>query len=263
MLSSSKAVKVIKVGGAILENQTALANFLAAVKASGELVVIVHGGGNAVDQQLHQAGLSSTKIDGQRVTSAEQIDLIVGALAGTTNKALVAAAQKAGISAVGLSLADGPLCGLEPVPSLGLVGEPKTEATENTTGEALIHCLLTQGFCPVISSIGIDDQFQLRNVNADYAAAAIAMLLQAELFLFSDVPAILDLQQNPINELSLVEARVLLTEPFIKGGMQVKLKAAILAAERSRRSTAIAGWADAQTVIALLRGERLGTHIRV
>lgn len=263
MIQPSQVIKVVKVGGAILENEMALANFLTAVNASGEAVVIVHGGGSAVDQQLHQAGLQSAKIDGQRVTSVEQIDIIIGALAGTANKTLVAAAQKAGIHAVGLSLADGPLCSLEPVPSLGLVGEPKPETAAISAGQALIHGLLAQGFCPVISSIGIDDQFQLRNVNADYAAAAMAMLLQAELFLFSDVPAILDLQQKPINELSLVEARTLLTEPFIQGGMRVKLKAAILAAERARRSTAIAGWADAQTVIALLRGERLGTHIRV
>ena len=89
------------------------------------------------------------------------------------------------------------------------------------------------------------------------------MALNAELLLFSDVPAILDGHNNPINEISLAEARLLLSQPFIQGGMQVKLKAAILAAERSRRSTAIAGWADAQTVVAVLQGECLGTHIRV
>ncbi|WP_157981112.1 acetylglutamate kinase [Aliidiomarina haloalkalitolerans] len=259
---TSAVIKVAKVGGAILDNPQALAAFLQAIAVSQVPVVLVHGGGTTVDQQLQQAGFISEKVNGQRVTAVEHMPIITGALAGTTNKKIVAAAHGAGLKAVGLSLADGPMCALKRVAALGCVGEPMANA-EKLPGVELLQLLLSSGFFPIVSSIGLDQDQTLCNVNADYAAAAIAMALNAELLLFSDVPAILDGHNNPINEISLAEARLLLSQPFIQGGMQVKLKAAILAAERSRRSTAIAGWADAQTVVAVLQGECLGTHIRV
>lgn len=258
----NSAIKVVKVGGAILDNPAALTAFLNAIAVSQVPVVLVHGGGSTVDQQLEQAGFHSEKIHGQRITAVEHMPIVTGALAGTTNKKLVAAAHAVGLKAVGLSLADGPICQLQRVAALGCVGEPKAQS-DPLAGVSLLQSMVATGFFPIVSSIGLDEQLQLCNVNADYAAAAIAMALDAELMLFSDVPAILDAQKNPIHDISLAEAHVLLSEPFIHGGMQVKLKAAILAAERSRRSTAIAGWADAQTVVALLQGERLGTHIRV
>ena len=98
---TSAVIKVAKVGGAILDNPQALAAFLQAIAVSQVPVVLVHGGGTTVDQQLQQAGFNSEKVNGQRVTAVEHMPIITGALAGTTNKKIVAAAHGAGLKAVG------------------------------------------------------------------------------------------------------------------------------------------------------------------
>ncbi|RUO38384.1 hypothetical protein CWE13_01710 [Aliidiomarina shirensis] len=259
-------VHVIKVGGALLEDSaderdhSPLKTLLAALAKSQQPFVLVHGGGSAVDSMLHNAGLSSEKINGQRVSAPEHMDIIVGALAGTTNKKLVQAAQGNGFSAVGISLADGPLWHMENVPALGMVGQPTVNGF-SSAGKALLHTLINNGFTPVISSIGLTEANQLCNVNADYAAAAIALALDADLLLLSDVPAIRDAQEQNIGAISLAAAKELLAQDFVKGGMKVKLEAAIFTSEFSRRTTAIAGWADSAAVIAHLQGKPQGTRI--
>ena len=247
------AAKVIKIGGALLQpdNKAALQTFLNALATAAHPCVLVHGGGALVDEMLAAAGFTSEKVNGQRVSAAEHMNIIVGALAGTTNKALVNAAIQHGLPAMGLSLADGPLWHMQSQATLGSVGLPAQDGF-SARGKALLNTLLRQGFMPIVSSIGSNEQGELCNVNADYAAAAIAMALDAELLLLSDVPAILDENGTAIGAVSLAAAQKLLTQPFVKGGMQVKLQAAILTSEFSRRTTAIASWADSQAVIAFL-----------
>ncbi|EGN75849.1 N-acetyl-gamma-glutamyl-phosphate reductase, common form [Idiomarina sp. A28L] len=259
---------VIKVGGALLENgnlleqnlDSPLNKLLIALRRSQQPFVLVHGGGSAVDSMLHKAGLTSKKVNGQRVSAPEHMDIIVGALAGTTNKKLVQAAHQNGFSAVGISLADGPLWAMNKNAELGMVGQPALSGF-SAPGKALLNTLLENGFTPIISSIGLTVDSQLCNVNADYAAAAIAMALDADLLLLSDVPAILDAQQQEIGEITLTVAKELASENFVKGGMKVKLEAAIFTSEFSRRTTAIAGWADSAAVIAHLQGLPQGTRI--
>lgn len=259
------AAKVIKIGGALLQpaNRTALQTFLNALATAAQPCVLVHGGGALVDEMLAATGVTAEKVSGQRVSAAEHMDIIVGALAGTSNKRLVNAAIQQGLPAMGLSLADGPLWHMQSEPRLGKVGVPVQQGF-SARGKALLNTLLRQGFMPIVSSIGSDEQGELCNVNADYAAAAIAMALDAELLLLSDVPAILDENGAAIGEVSLSAAQQLLAQPFVQGGMQVKLQAAILTSEFSRRTTAIASWADSQAVIAFLTESSTysGTQIR-
>lgn len=254
------SLTVIKVGGAVLSNPKALHQLLSTLHSSALPFVLVHGGGQTTDNMLAQAGFETQKKDGQRITPADHMPVVTGALAGVANKTLVTQAQAAGFIAVGLSLADGPLVPLEQNVSLGCVGEPSLSGTLES-GRTVLDALLQAAVLPIISSIGVTTQGVLCNVNADLAAAAIADLLEAPLVLLSDVPAIKDAHGNPVGSLTLPEAESLLEEDFVQGGMRVKLAAAILAAQRARRSTAIAGWADPDTVIALLHGDAGGTQI--
>lgn len=251
---------VIKVGGAVLENPNALFTLLSNLSHSKKPFVLVHGGGSQTDRMLQQAGLQSQKVQGQRVTPEDHMDIVTGALAGSVNKRIVSTAQQAGFQAIGLSLADGPMVYMQQNHALGCVGEPVQDSHDGI-GAAVLTLLLEQGFLPIVSSIGVDQTGQLLNVNADYAAAALANVLAARLILLSDVNAILDAEGKPLSVLSFAQAQQLLQQDFIQGGMKVKLAAALLAAERSRRITAIAGWAQPESVIALLQGEYRGTCI--
>ncbi|MGL5975573.1 MAG: acetylglutamate kinase, partial [Aeromonas sobria] len=185
-----KQTLVIKLGGALIENDEALTALFATLKTflddQHRPLVLVHGGGCLVDDLLKGLGLTSTKKNGLRVTPFEQIPFIAGALAGTANKQMMAKAIATGIPAVGLCLADGGLCQVTQLdPDLGAVGECKPG------NPALVAGILGQGFLPVVSSIGITADGQLMNVNADQAATAIAEALGADLVMLSDVSGIL------------------------------------------------------------------------
>ena len=117
---------VIKIGGAILTQKSALYSLLAVIKKlPDQAVVLVHGGGCVVDDMLKQSGFTTEKKNGLRITPKTQIPVISGALAGNVNKAIVASAASLKLSAVGLSLGDGEMvqCQLSPL-QLGQVGEP-------------------------------------------------------------------------------------------------------------------------------------------
>lgn len=112
------------------------------------------------------------KKNGLRVTPADQIDIIVGALAGSANKTLLSWAKKHGIDAVGLCLADGGSTSVTQLDEeLGFVGKAQAGSP------ALLNTLLSSGYLPVVSSIGITDGGDLMNVNADQAATALAQTL--------------------------------------------------------------------------------------
>ena len=175
-----KQTLVIKLGGALIENDEALTALFATLKTflddQHRPLVLVHGGGCLVDDLLKGLGMTSTKKNGLRVTPFEQIPFIAGALAGTANKMMMAKAIATGIPAVGLCLADGGLCQVTQLdPDLGAVGDCQPG------NPALVAGILGQGFLPVVSSIGITADGQLMNVNADQAATAIAEALGADL----------------------------------------------------------------------------------
>jgi|SRR5690554_1174611 len=254
---------VVKIGGAALAEPNTLVRLLEAlaVACNQRPWLLVHGGGAMVDQWLAQAGYATEKKDGQRITPAEQIPLISGALAGYSNLQFVQLAQHAQLQAVGLTLADAGGVPLTVEPELGAVASPNWRGLTQAQGyKNLLSHLWGAGYTPVVSSIGAVDH-QLVNVNADLAAAALASLCQAELLLLSDVPAILDDQANPIHSLPLSAADTYLANDTIQGGMRVKLLAAIEAARLSRRSTAITSWQHADAVVALLNGDTVGTRI--
>lgn len=265
MTAPNSTPVVIKLGGAALAAPEQLKELLAQIQQAlgTRQWLIVHGGGATVNEWLNQAGETSTKLNGQRITPAHHIPLVVGALAGYTNKKLVVLAQQAGLQALGMSLLDGLALPLNHHAELGCVGTPNWDVIEANKAiySPLLQSLLTVGVTPVISSVGVLENGQLVNVNADMAAAAIALALQAELLLLSDVDAILDASGQTIGDITLSAGYALLEQSFVQGGMYVKLQAALEAASRCRRMTAITSWQRPAQVVALLQGGSVGTRI--
>jgi acetylglutamate kinase len=253
---------VIKIGGAILEQPVALNALLSVLKnlteqsPNKQTIVLVHGGGCVVDEMLSQAGFTSTKKHGLRVTPREQMPIISGALAGNVNKGIVAKANSLQLNAVGLSLIDGNMvnCQLNEQ-GLGAVGEPSPKSS------ALLDSLLQNNFMPVICSIGALANGELVNVNADDAAVAICQLLNAELLLLTDVDGVWDAQGQCLSSLNTSQANALINQGVIAGGMTAKVNAALNAAHHLRRSIAVASWKTPEKIVQLLAGDHIGTRI--
>lgn len=176
---------IIKLGGVLLDSEEALERLFTALvnyrESHQRPLVIVHGGGCVVDELMKGLNLPVKKKDGLRVTPADQIGIITGALAGTANKTLLAWAKKHHIASVGLFLGDGDSVNVTQLDeALGHVGLAQPGSPK------LINMLLENGFLPVVSSIGVTEDGQLMNVNADQAATALAATLGADLILLSD-----------------------------------------------------------------------------
>jgi acetylglutamate kinase len=244
----------------LLDNEEALERlFMALVTYRQQYqrpLVIVHGGGYLVDELMKKLNLPVVKKAGLRVTPADQIDIITGALAGSANKTLLAWAIKNNINAVGLSLADGGSVGVTQLSEeLGNVGKAEVGSP------ALINTLTGAGYLPIISSIGITAEGELMNVNADQAATALAATLGADLILLSDVSGILDGKGQRIPEMSAEKAEQLIEQGIITDGMIVKVHAALDAARSLGRPVDIASWRHAEQLPALFNGTPIGTRI--
>jgi acetylglutamate kinase len=251
---------IIKLGGVLLDSEEALARLFDALltyrSAHQRPLVIVHGGGCLVDELMKKLALPVKKKNGLRVTPADQIDIITGALAGTANKTLLAWAKKHGINAVGLCLGDGGMVNVEKFDEeLGHVGN----ATPGTPD--LLNTLLAAGYMPVVSSIGVTDDGELMNVNADQAATALAATLGADLVLLSDVSGILDGKGQRIEEMTAAKAEQLIAQGIITDGMIVKVNAALDAARTLGRPVDIASWRHAEQLPTLFNGVSIGTRI--
>ena len=251
---------IIKLGGVLLDSEEALGRLFDALLAYRQShqrpLVIVHGGGCLVDELMKKLALPVSKKNGLRVTPADQIDIITGALAGTANKTLLAWAKKYGISAVGLSLGDGGIANVAQFDEeLGHVGK----ATPGNP--ALVNTLTGNGYLPIISSIGITDDGLLMNVNADQAATALASTLGADLVLLSDVSGILDGKGQRIEEMTAEKAEALIDQGIITDGMIVKVHAALDAAKTLGRPVDIASWRHAEQLPDLFNGVSIGTRI--
>ena len=251
---------IIKLGGVLLDSEEALERLFGALVAYRQEhqrpLIIVHGGGFLVDELMRKLSLPVVKKQGLRVTPADQIDIITGALAGTANKTLLAWAVKNNLNAVGLSLADGNTVTVEPFDEeLGHVGKA-------SPGDAsLLNTLLGAGYLPIVSSIGITAGGALMNVNADQAATALAETLGADLILLSDVSGILDGKGQRIAEMTAEKAEQLIAQGIITDGMVVKVNDALDAARTLGRPVDIASWRNAEKLPALFNGVAIGTRI--
>jgi acetylglutamate kinase len=223
---------VLKFGGELLEDAAAVAVAAATIVrlARAEPVVVVHGGGRAIDAELRTRGVAPRFADGVRVTDEPTLEAVISVLAGRTNTGLVAAVGAAGGRAVGLTGADG-FIGLSKRAEefaavsgdrvdLGLVGNP-------IPGDmSLLRDLLQLGCIPIVSSIGVDAQGTLLNVNADVMAAHLAAMLGARRLIIAGTTAgVLDGNGAAIPELALDEIDRMAANGSAHSGMLAKLNA--------------------------------------
>ncbi len=255
---------VVKIGGAGVdapEKATALWDALKRAHALlGGQLVLVHGGGRAVDAHLDRLGFKSERRDGIRITPPEQVAEIAAVLAGRINKSLVGAIQARGLKAVGLCLGDG--MALKTVKADQYPFDPGCVGRIAGGDPQLLRALMAAGILPVLCSIGLDDAGGFLNVNADDAAAGVASVLGARgLVLLTDVAGILDDKGQRIARITPAEISRLIERGIIHGGMIPKATAAARAAASAGAAATIASWNEPEDLIRLARGESAGTQV--
>ncbi|NCB01273.1 MAG: acetylglutamate kinase [Spirochaetia bacterium] len=215
---------VVKYGGSAMideEIRLSVIQDIVMMKRIGFNPVVVHGGGNSISELLVKLGKKSVFIDGLRVTDKETAEVAEMVLSGSIGKSLVQSLQAQGIQAVSISGKDGDtliarkkLLGGK---DLGFVGEITRVNTH------LLHSLMNNDFIPVVAPIGTDSKGNTYNINADYAASAIAGALQAQKLVFlTDVEGILKDKDDPssiMRRLTLKEAESFILDGTISGGM--------------------------------------------
>jgi len=215
---------VIKLGGSMLEglNENFFTNFKK-LQADGHEIVIVHGGGPAINKALAANGVTTTSINGIRVTSAEAIGIVQSTLVGQVNPALVHQLNKSGIQAIGLSGYDSQLlqCTILDEATYGFVGEIQQVNT------SFIETLLSHGITPVISSIGCTFNGDPLNINADTVASEVALAIKAaSLQLVTDTPGI-KIGGEVQEIITIGKINDWITSGDIYGGMIPKVTAAL------------------------------------
>ncbi|MEW6516921.1 MAG: acetylglutamate kinase [candidate division FCPU426 bacterium] len=259
---------VVKYGGAAMVDdhlKDEVMQDLVLMKYVGMKPVVVHGGGPEITRVLEQMGRKSEFVDGRRVTDAASMEVIEMVLVGKLNQEIVAAINRHGGLAVGLSGKDGGLLKVRKLAhqqvDLGFVGEIKQVRPD------VIHALDREKFIPVIAPVGVDDAGQTYNINADDVAAAIAGSLSADKFiLLTDVPGILRDPADPaslISSLPLAEVEGLVKSGVIKGGMLPKVQACTRALQGGvHKAHIINGKVSHALLLELFTDRGIGTELR-
>jgi acetylglutamate kinase len=235
----SGATVVVKYGGHAMGEQHLAEGFgrdIALLKQVGINPVVVHGGGPQINAMLGRLAIKSTFVDGLRVTDAAMVEVVEMVLAGTVNKHVAGLITTAGAMAVGICGKDGgmirarklsrtvrdPGSHIEHVLDLGFVGEP------TSIDVRVIHALTGAGLIPVIAPVGMGEDGQTYNINADTVAGAVAAALGAQrMLMLTDVPGVLDADKRLIPELTVAEIATLCASGVISGGMIPKVETCV------------------------------------
>ncbi len=243
---------VIKFGGHAM-GEPSLSDMFARdvvlLKQVGINPVVVHGGGPQIGRMLDRLKIESSFIQGLRVTDQATVEIVEMVLAGSINKQIASAINRAGGTAIGLSGKDGhlirakrlerrmpdPESNIEKVLDLGFVGEPEHVDAQ------ILHTLAASNIVPVVAPIGIGAGGETYNINADTAAGAIASALGAtKLLMLTDVEGVLDKQRELVTRLTPNSARALIADGTVSGGMVPKIETCV---------DAVAGGAEAAHIL--------------
>jgi acetylglutamate kinase len=254
---------LIKYGGHAMGNGgngDPFARDIVLLKQVGINPIVVHGGGPQIGHMLQRLGIKSNFVNGLRVTDRETMEVVEMVLAGTVNKQLVAAINAAGGSAVGLSGKDGGLIRARKLTrngDLGFVGEPERIET------GVLAALRQADIIPVIAPVGIGADGETYNINADTVAGAIAAAVTAKRFLLlTDVPGVLDVEKRLIPELTAAQARRLIADGTISGGMIPKVETCLDAIDGGAEGAVILDGRVPHAILLELFTEGAGTLIR-
>jgi acetylglutamate kinase len=251
---------LVKLGGTLLdsaESRDSLAAQIAAAQKRGTQLTVVHGGGKQMTRYLTERGIASQFVHGLRVTSPEILDAVLKVFAGTVNHELVAALNRAGTLAVGLSGIDALLAEAELMdPALGAVGR----VTRSNAG--LLDLLVANGYLPVVACVAGDREGRVYNVNADQMAVACASAFgAAQLVFLTDVEGVMDAEKRVRHVLTVAQSERLIADGIATGGMQAKLNAAIAALYGGVGEVWVAPGAAENVLERLLSGDEIGTRL--
>ncbi|MDD4120714.1 MAG: acetylglutamate kinase [Clostridia bacterium] len=255
-------IVVIKYGGSAMLNnklKEAVIGDVILLSLIGVKVVLVHGGGPEITEELNKIGKKTEFVNGLRVTDKETVEIVQMVLAGKINKDLVNLIQKNGAEAVGLCGIDGQMIEAKMKDkALGYVGEI------TAINRGIILDILEKGYIPVISTIACDKKGNTYNVNADEAAAKIAGALDAEIMIsMTDVAGLLkdkDDVKSLIPQVSVSEIPSLIRDGIVSGGMIPKVECCKEAIRRGvKRVFILDGRVFHSILIEMLTDEGIGT----
>ncbi len=268
-------IVVVKYGGHAMGKEDAARSFARDVVLLEQTAinpVVVHGGGPQIAEMLKRLGIKSEFAGGLRITDAATIEIVEMVLAGAINKQIVGFINEAGGKAVGLCGKDGnmvlarkisrtvvdPDSAIERIVDLGYVGEPERVDT------TVLDQILGRDLIPVLAPVAASVTGGTYNVNADTFAGAVAGALAAKrLLLLTDVPGVLDRSNTLIRELSVNDARRLIADGTISGGMIPKVETCIYALEAGVEGVVILdGKVEHAVLLELLTDHGAGTLIQ-
>jgi len=271
---SGKTV-VIKYGGHAMGDAALAKDFardVVLLKQAGVRPVIVHGGGPQIGRMLERLNIQSQFSDGLRITDKATVEVVEMVLAGSINKQIVAAINAVGGRGIGLCGKDGNLIiarkmkkamadtdsNIERIVDLGFVGEPETINRE------ILDVVTKSDLIPIVAPLAASPEGDTYNINADTCAGAIAGALNAErLLMLTDVPGVLDRSGKLAEELSIENARQMIRDKVIDGGMIPKVETCIEALERGVRGVVILdGKVPHSVLLELFTEHGAGTLIR-
>jgi acetylglutamate kinase len=263
---------VIKYGGNAMTDarlKEGFAHDVVLLKLVGMNPVVVHGGGPQIDELLARMGKKGEFVQGMRVTDAETMDVVEMVLGGQVNKEVVTLINQAGGKAVGLTGQDGAFIRARKMLltdrnngggkiDIGQVGE--VEAID----PKVISALEEGGFIPVVAPIGVGEDGQSYNINADLVAGKLAEVLRAEkLIVLTNTPGVLDKEGKLLTGLTPKKIDALVADGTLSGGMLPKIGAALDAARSGVKSVHIIdGRVEHALLLEVLTDEGVGTLIR-
>lgn len=260
---------VVKYGGNAMtdpELESSFAKDIVLLKTVGIHPVVVHGGGPQVDKLLKELGKESERIDGMRVTDKATMDVVEMVLGGSVNKSIVNLINKHGGQAIGLTGKDANLIRAKKLimtdshgkdVDLGFVGDVQD------INQSVIDMLIHTDFIPVIAPLGVDDNGDTYNINADLVASKVAQFLSAErLLLLTNIKGVLDKDGNVLTSLSPTDVDKLIADGTISGGMIPKISGALDAVKAGLRSaTIVDGRVPHACLLEIFTDEGVGTQI--
>ncbi|MFV8818855.1 acetylglutamate kinase [Haliea sp. E17] len=265
---------VVKFGGNAMvdpELHESFARDVVLMKLVGMNPVVVHGGGPQIGSLLQKLNINSEFVDGMRVTDEQTMDVVEMVLGGSVNKEIVSSINRNGGKAIGVTGKDGQLIrarklkvtrnvpGMDApeIIDIGHVGEVAQIDTE------VIDLILGSNFIPVIAPIGVDREGHSYNINADLVAGKLAEVMQAEkLMLLTNVPGLLDKNDNILTGLSTAQVDALIADGTIYGGMLPKIGCALDAVKGGVASAHIVdGRVPHAVLLEIFTDEGVGTLI--
>ena len=261
----SKKICIVKYGGAAMvekELKYSFARDIALMKQVGINVIVVHGGGPQIDEQLSKVNIKRNFVDGIRITDNKTIDVVSKTLSNVVNKEIVELINSNGANAIGISNKENKFIKVRKYTSdkadYGYVGEITNIDTNH-------FCkLMDSNYIPVIAPLGFDENNNVYNINADSAASKIASELAAEKIIFlTDQQGVLNNKKELISSLNYKEINTLIEKEVITGGMLPKIKACLDAINNNVKMAHIVdGRIQHSVLLEIFTNEGIGTLVK-